>query len=146
MIDFYTVQYRLPYNGRLRTRLVPVRDLLTRLDGWQTVEPYPSLDCRVYGRTRQTVRCAALSMRRKVEGHLIIPLYTVPPTRLQTLGHIHLGFPTYYINTLSKLLRVNLRPVWSPGLCSVFFLIEKSRHSEQELGPRTVTYIWLRLP
>jgi hypothetical protein len=43
----YTVQYCLQYNGRLRTRPVPIMDLLTRLDGQQTVEPYPSLDRRL---------------------------------------------------------------------------------------------------
>ena len=39
---------------------VPVGNLLGSLDGWWTVEPYPSPDRKLYGRTRQTVRCAAL--------------------------------------------------------------------------------------
>jgi hypothetical protein len=40
---------------------VPVRDLLSRLDGQWMIEPYPSPDHQLYGRNRQTVWCAALS-------------------------------------------------------------------------------------
>ena len=70
MIDFYTVQYHLLYNGHLCTCPVAVRDLLTRLDGRQTVEPYLSLDHRVYSRTCQMVWCAALAQRECISPHI----------------------------------------------------------------------------
>ena len=45
---------------RITAVSVPVEDLSNRLDGRWTVKPYPSYDRHLDGRTRQTVRCAAL--------------------------------------------------------------------------------------
>jgi len=49
---------------RITAVSVPVEDLSNRLDGRWTVKPYPSYDRHLDGRTRQTVRCAALLEER----------------------------------------------------------------------------------